>query len=73
MAGFKNMTVTTTMRNAGKILRLSRAIQNSSLRSTGTTLSAGSTTAAGILQVTQWFRWKCDPNLGEEIDLVAEK
>jgi SAM-dependent methyltransferase len=73
MAGFKKMTVTTTMRNAGKILRLSRAIQNSSPRSSGTTILAGSATAAGILQLTEWFKWKCDPNLGEEIDLIAEK
>jgi SAM-dependent methyltransferase len=73
LAGFKEMAVTTTMRNAGKILRLSRSIQNSYRRSAGTTVPAGSAAAAGILQMVEWFKWKRDPNLGEEIDLVAEK
>jgi len=72
-AGFTKMTVITTMRNARKILPLSRSIQKSCARSPDIRLASTSPIAANTLLLTEWLNWKRDPNLGEEIDLVAEK
>jgi SAM-dependent methyltransferase len=57
-AGFQKITVTTTLRNAGKILRLS---------------ATAGVIRTGAMQLMEWMEWKRNPEIGEEIDLVAEK
>lgn len=56
--GFEKITVTTTLRNAGKIIRVS---------------AGTSALPSRALELAEWFEWKRHPEIGEEIDLVAEK
>ena len=66
--GFAKITITTTLRNADKILRLSRAF-----RQPDSAGNLGACLAVTALQIAEWFAWKRDPGIGEELDLIAEK
>ncbi|MFH1942603.1 MAG: class I SAM-dependent methyltransferase [bacterium] len=67
-AGFEKITLTTTLRNADKILRISRA-----LRRPGSSSNPFARLSVKALQLAEWFAWKRDPDSGEELDLIVEK
>jgi SAM-dependent methyltransferase len=71
--GFGKVTISTTLRNGGKILLASRAIRRTGQFDPRARRDIVSRLWVTVMQLREWIAWKQNPDLGEELDMIAEK